>query len=127
MKTIKSVETLLERAKRNKSAVLKRNGYPVYEIFYSPNNFGDADLYHYNTLTARVNLTNQTIEHIYGESVSDADSVGTFLHALGFSHLEFGYKPVNGGFYIWNHTSDERKFLSELTDKEELKEFCNNN
>lgn len=108
MKTLKTVLTLKERAERNGEARVNRDGFEVYRV---ENNGKTASLFHYETLTAEVDLENQTILEIYGESVTDADSVGTFLNAYGFN-IFFGFRPVNGGFYAM--VGDETFFVDEL-------------
>lgn len=108
MKTLKTVLTLKERAERNGEARVNRDGVEIYRV---ENNGKKASLWHYETLTAEVDLESNTILEIYGESVSDADSVGTFLNAYGFN-LFFGYRPVNGGFYAM--VGDETFFVDEL-------------
>lgn len=106
MKIIKTVEKLVERAERKGVATLNKkvnDGYytcsPVTKEVYRVEKDGNIfTLYHYGTKTCQVDTAKNEILHIYGESVSDADSIFTFLHYFGIV-LTFGYKPVNGGFY----------------------------
>lgn len=106
MKIIKTVEKLVERAERKGVATLNKKvneGYysysPVTKEVYRVEKDGNIfTLYHYETETCQVDTATKEILHIYGESVSDADSIFTFLHYFGIV-LTFGYKPVNGGFY----------------------------
>lgn len=110
-KTIKTVRTLIERAERKGSAVIrKRDEYggmgfysetpEMVEVYRVENDGKHVELYHYETLTAKVDIENKKIVSVYGESRSDADSVETFLHELGVENVYFGFRPVNGGFYV---------------------------
>lgn len=108
MKTIKTVLTLKERAERKGVARTNRDGVEIYRV---RNNGKTASLWHYDTRTVRLDLESNTILEIYGESVSDADSVGTFLNAYGFN-IFFGFRSVNGGFYAM--VGDETFFVDEL-------------
>lgn len=106
MKIIKTVEKLVERAERKGVATLNKKvneGYysysPVTKEVYRVEKDGNIfTLYHYGTETCQVDTETKEILHVYGESVSDADSIFTFLHYFDIV-LTFGYKPVNGGFY----------------------------
>lgn len=106
MKIIKTVEKLVERAERKGVATLNKKvneGYYSYspvtkEVYRVEKDGAIFTLYHYGTETCQVDTATKEILHIYGESVSDADSIFTFLHYFGIV-LTFGYKPVNGGFY----------------------------
>ena len=106
MKIIKTVEKLIERAERKGVATLNKKvneGYyscsPVTKEVYRVEKDGTIfTLYHYGTETCQVDTATKEILRVYGESVSDADSIFTFLHYFGIV-LTFGYKPVNGGFY----------------------------
>lgn len=112
VKMIKTIITLEERAERNGCARLHRNGTEVYSIV---NNGKSLELYHYETLTLDIDLTNRVIRYIYGESRSDCDSINTLLKLYGFN-CKTGYKPVNGGFYITRF--NKTRFIHELTEKE---------
>lgn len=120
MKTIKTVQKLVERAERKGEARVNRDGFEVYRV---ENNGKTASLYHYETLTCEVDLENNTILEIYGESVSDADSVGTFLNAYGFN-LFLGYRPVNGGFY--GRVAEQEFFLDDFSETELAKKVMEN-
>ena len=106
MKIIKTVEKLIERAERKGVATLNKtfreNCYNFYngkqEVYRVEKDGAIFTLYHYETETCQVDTATKEILHVYGESVSDADSIFTFLHYFGIV-LTFGYKPVNGGFY----------------------------
>lgn len=106
MKIIKTVEKLIERAERKGVATLNKtfreNCYNFYngkqEVYRVEKDGAIFTLYHYETETCQVDTATKEILYIYGESVSDADSIFTFLHYFGIV-LTFGYKPVNGGFY----------------------------
>ncbi|QOC57426.1 terminal repeat-encoded protein P [Enterococcus phage 9181] len=104
MKIIKTVEKLIERAERKGVATLNRKvnqGYGVYytsEVYRVEKEGNIFTLYHYETKTCQIDTATEEILYVYGESVSDADSIFTFLHYFDIV-LSFGYKPVNGGFY----------------------------
>lgn len=106
MKIIKTVEKLIERAERKGVATLNRKvneGYYSYSLVtkevYRVEKEGNVfTLYHYGTKTGQVDTSTKEILYIYGESISDSDSIFTFLHYFDIE-LTFGYKPVNGGFY----------------------------
>ena len=113
-KTIKTVETLIERAQANYEktgkGVAKVNRRSVdgwdytnelQEVYRVETDGQSISLYHYGTLTAKV--TNNHIEHIYGQSVSDADSVATFLNetAQQFGVVyNAGYRPSVNRFSV---------------------------
>ena len=117
MKHIKLIETLGERAMRNGEAVHnRRTNYhdyglhyfgsqskapmtEVYRIEYSEV-FNVVRLYHYGTKTCAIDLSNNEITYIYGESRSDVDSIYTFIYYFTGKHVSIGYKHVNGGFYV---------------------------
>lgn len=106
MKIIKTVEKLIERAERKGVATLNKkvnDGYYTYsmiskEVYRVEKEGNIFTLYHYETKTCQIDTATKEILHIYGESVSDSDSIFTFLHYFDIA-LTFGYKPVNGGFY----------------------------
>lgn len=107
MKHIKLIETLNERAKKKGIATLNRrivDGYYTYshqkkEVYRIDNNEKEINLYHYETLTCTIDKAKKEVTYIYGRSVTDADSIGTFLKVNGIDGYTLGYKPVNGGFY----------------------------
>ena len=82
-KTIKTVETLIERAQANYEKTGKglakinrrqRDRWSVgdlQEVYRVETDGQSISLYHYETLTAKV--TNNHIEYIYGCSASDAE------------------------------------------------------
>lgn len=106
MKIIKTVEKLIERAERKGVATLNKkvnDGYYTYspvtkEVYRVEKDGNIFTLYHYETKTCQVDTAKNEILDVYGESISDADSIFTFLHYFDIV-LTFGYKPVNGGFY----------------------------
>lgn len=106
MKIIKTVEKLIGRAERKGVATLNKKvneGYysysPVTKEVYRVEKDGNVfTLYHYETKTCQLNTATNEILYVYGESVSDSDSIFTFLQYFDIV-LTFGYKPVNGGFY----------------------------
>lgn len=106
MKFIKTVEKLIERAEKKGVATLNRkvnDGYFTYslvtkEVYRVEKEGNIFTLYHYGTKTCQVDTATNEILYIYGESISDSDSIFTFLHYFDIV-LTFGYKPVNGGFY----------------------------
>lgn len=106
MKIIKTVEKLIERAERRDVATLNKkvnDGYYTYslvtkEVYRVEKEGNIFTLYHYGTKTCQIDTATKEILEVYGESVSDADSIFTFLHYFDIV-LTFGYKPVNGGFY----------------------------
>lgn len=111
MKFIKTIETLSERASRKGIAKINRNvaGWDYYHDYSGKQEvyrvefdegLNEWKLFHYGTLTAHVNMDTQEIKEIFGMSVSDADSIETFLYVIGLKKdVRFGYRPVNGGFY----------------------------
>lgn len=122
MKYIQTIATLIERASRNGAAKISRRSEYGMGWFYSnekaplqevyrvefDKNTDQWKLFHYETLTAWVDLKENKILTIYGESRSDADSLETFFHELGMDNLSFGYRPSNGGFYCRvDNQSDE--------------------
>lgn len=121
MRTIKSVEMLTERAQRKGVATLNRNGSEVYRVEIDADT-GWKRLFHYGTLTAELDEYN-TFQHVFGMSVSDADSIETFLNYFNVTKLFMGYKPVNGGFYIGNY-DNEHLYLAD-SNREELLHFVN--
>ncbi len=106
MKIIKTVEKLIERAERKGVATLNKkvnDGYYTYsmvttEVYRVEKEGTIFTLYHYGTKTCQIDAATKEILFVYGESISDADSIFTFLHYFDIV-LTFGYKPVNGGFY----------------------------
>ena len=72
---------------------------------------GEMSLFHYGTPTARV--ANGKPYYIYGESVSDADSLSTFLEDVThpYCNAQFGYRPVNGGFYAVTWTNEKPVYV----------------
>lgn len=115
-KTIETVRTLVERAERKGVAIKRARQRDMWgvgdlqEVYRVENDGKHVELYHYETLTAKVDIEKKQIVSIYGESRSDADSVETFLDTVGIKNVAIGYKPVNGGFYaqIQNIDNDYR-------------------
>lgn len=108
MKTIKTIVTLNERATRKGTAKINTRQRDYYtgwvggmiEKYRIETENDTSKLYHYGTLTATIDTNKKDVLYLYGESVSDSDSIGTFLESNGIDGYQFGYKPVNGGFYI---------------------------
>ena len=127
MKIIKTVEKLIERAERKGVATLNKtlreNYYHFYngkqEVYRVEKDGAIFTLYHYETETCQVDTATKEILQIYGESVSDADSIFTFLHYFGIV-LTFGYKPVNGGFYA--SVNGRQIFIDEFDRSENFTE-----
>ena len=117
-KRIKTIETLVERAQRRGTAVQSKrieDGMYTYsmvtkEVYRVEITEERAQLFHYGTLTAEIDLLANKVVKVYGQSLSDADSVATFLNIFGFN-VDFGYRPVNGGFYL--HTNEKPIFEAE--------------
>ena len=127
MKIIKTVEKLIERAERKGVATsnktFRENYYNFYngkqEVYRVEKAGTIFTLYHYETETCQVDTATKEILYIYGESVSDADSIFTFLHYFDIV-LTFGYKPVNGGFYAG--VNDQQIFIDEFDGSENFTE-----
>ena len=114
MTHIKTVETLCERADRRGVAVnRKRRRYDDYggmwgsthqrdliEVYRVESKDGIVKLYHYETLTCVVNRNTLSVDYVYGESISDANSIYTFINYYLNLEPRIGYRPVNGGLYI---------------------------
>ena len=114
MRYIKIVETMCERADRLGVAVnRKRTRYDDYggmwsstherdlmEVYRVESNDGIVKLYHYETLTCVVNRNTLSVEYVYGESISDANSIYTFINYYLNLEPRIGYRPTNGGLYI---------------------------
>ena len=130
-KTLKTVITLMKRAERKGVAIKRVREQDTWgvgdlqEVYRVENNSKTVSLYHYETLTAKVNLENMQLIEIYGESRSDSDSVATFLSELGFKNFDFGFKPVNGGFWLFTYKDGERQeiYLDEQGENAVINEF----
>ena len=130
-KTLKTVITLMKRAERKGVAIKRVREQDTWgvgdlqEVYRVENNSKTVSLYHYETLTAKVNLENMQLIEIYGESRSDSDSVATFLSELGFKNFDFGFKPVNGGFWLFTYKDGERQeiYLDEHGENAVINEF----
>ena len=94
MKRIKIIEKLINKAEETGYASLSRNGTKVYEVEVTPNGF--YKLKHYGTETLYYDKLTRHLIHYYGESVSDRDSMNTFLSYLGEHRYYFRYGPVMG-------------------------------
>jgi len=99
----KTVLALIERASRKGMA--KAYSYTGWrgekqhiEKYRVVNEGNKWSLYHYETLTATV--TDGHGEVIYGESRSDADSIGTFLTELAGKAPEMHFYPSNSVFTV---------------------------
>lgn len=130
-KTIETVITLMKRAEKKGVAIKRarqRDRWGVgelQEVYRVENNGKTVSLYHYETLTAKVDLENMQLIEVYGESRSDGDSVATFLSELGFKNFDFGFKPVNGGFWLFTNKDGERQetYLDEQGETAVINEF----
>lgn len=130
-KKIETVITLMKRAESKGKAIKRARQRDMWgvgdlqEVYRVENNGKTISLYHYETLTAKVDLENMQLIEIYGESRSDGDSVATFLSELGFKNFDFGYKPVNGGFWLFTYKDGERQeiYLEEHGENAVITEF----
>ncbi|QEP29564.1 hypothetical protein PEf771_150 [Enterococcus phage PEf771] len=130
-KKVETVITLMKRAERKGVAIKRarqRDRWGVgdlQEVYRVENNGKTVSLYHYETLTAKVDLENMQLIEVYGESRSDGDSVATFLSELGFKNFDFGFKPVNGGFWLFTNKDGERQetYLDEQGETAVINEF----
>lgn len=91
MKFIKTVDQLATRADNNKKGFARLNGRYLDDVYYT-NELEEkysvtkqdnmVELKHWGTTTAKVELVPNglnEIKYLYGQSRSDADSIGTFL------------------------------------------------
>lgn len=130
-KKVETVITLMKRAERKGVAIKRARQRDMWgvgdlqEVYRVENNGKTVSLYHYETLTAKVDLENMQLIEIYGESHSDSDSVATFLSELGFKNFDFGFKPVNGGFWLFTYKDGERQeiYLDEHGENAVINEF----
>lgn len=130
-KKVETVITLMKRAERKGVAIKRARQRDMWgvgdlqEVYRVENNGKTVSLYHYETLTAKVDLENMQLIEIYGESRSDGDSVATFLSELGFKNFDFGFKPVNGGFWLFTNKDGERQetYLDEQGETAVINEF----
>lgn len=107
MKHIKIIADLNERAKRRGSSVIRRREFydkhstgilkEVYRIEDSENTI---KLYHFQTLTCEIDKNQNALPYIYGESVSDANSISTFLIENGINNYSLGFKKSENRFYF---------------------------
>lgn len=103
MKRIITIENLFERAmkmaKRKEDnlgyAYTNRFGHAVYAVIVDLNSM-QITLKHYGTVTILYDLKNEELLSWYGESVSDRDSMNTFLNCLGEDKYYFRYGPKMG-------------------------------
>ena len=130
-KTVETVITLMKRAEKKGVAIKRARQRDMWgvgelqEVYRVENNGKTVSLYHYETLTAKVDLENMQLIEVYGESRSDGDSVATFLSELGFKNFDFGFKPVNGGFWLLTNKDGERQetYLDEQGETAVINEF----
>lgn len=130
-KKVETVITLMKRAESKGKAIKRARQRDMWgvgdlkEVYRVENDGKTISLYHYETLTAKVDLENMQLIEIYGESRSDGDSVATFLSELGFKNFDFGYKPVNGGFWLFTNKDGERQeiYLDEHGENAVINEF----
>ncbi|QYS24533.1 hypothetical protein [Enterococcus phage GVEsP-1] len=130
-KKVGTVITLMKRAEKKGVAIKRARQRDMWgvgelqEVYRVENNGKTVSLYHYETLTAKVDLENMQLIEVYGESRSDGDSVATFLSELGFKNFDFGFKPVNGGFWLFTYKDGERQeiYLDEQGETAVINEF----
>lgn len=130
-KKVGTVITLMKRAEKKGVAIKRARQRDMWgvgdlqEVYRVENNGKTVSLYHYETLTAKVDLENMQLIEVYGESRSDGDSVATFLSELGFKNFDFGFKPVNGGFWLFTNKDGERQetYLDEQGETAVINEF----
>ena len=130
-KTVGTVITLMKRAEKKGVAIKRARQRDMWgvgdlqEVYRVENNGKTVSLYHYEILTAKVDLENMQLIEVYGESRSDGDSVATFLSELGFKNFDFGFKPVNGGFWLFTNKDGERQetYLDEQGETAVITEF----
>lgn len=103
MKKIQIIQNLYDsarlRAFRSDAGIgvasLKRQGRQVYSVKFNQR-YGLVELIHYGTTTIRYDLNHHSLLYWYGESVSDRDSMNTFLSCVGDNENYFRYGPVMG-------------------------------
>lgn len=105
MKYIKTIVTLIERAEKKGTAKIntrEKDWYTgwtgdIIEKYRVDIKEGKAILYHYGTHTATVNTVDNELEYYYGESVSDRDSLNTFVDYFSIEP-NFRYFPSTETF-----------------------------
>lgn len=132
MKYIKLVDKLATRA--DNKGFARVNGYycdglypdELTEKYSVTVNNDTATLQHWGTVTAIVDISKHEIKYIYGQSVSDADSIGTFLDHYGANEQDtnvtvhdevtgdFTFKPTK--VFLGYYPSKE-KFHIDVNDK----------
>lgn len=107
MKFIKTIDTLLAKAEQKGFARINgryNDGYGLgeleekYSIKIEDN---ILTMKHWGTVTAQINLHDNTLEYHYGESVSDRDSLNTLVYCLGIAP-NFRYLPSKDLFIYEN-------------------------
>ena len=97
-KFIKTIDTLLAKAKQKGFAKINgryNDGYGAgeleekYSIKIEDN---ILTMKHWGTVTAQINLHDNTLEYYYGQSVSDRDSLNTLIESLYIEGI-FRYFP----------------------------------
>lgn len=106
--TVQSMVEMLQRTGREES---ERGVYRITRKSFEDQH--TSNLYHYGTPTARV--TNGVPFYLYGESISDASSVETFINEVMYTNMniQFGFRPVNGGFYcyVYDRETDTGEYV----------------
>lgn len=122
---LKNIESLIERASRNQTA--KQGAYNA-QYFKTKDNQVIFRLFHYGTLTLETRETKHDcwIENLYGESVSDVNSIEYALELVtGLKNrLVISFNPVNGGFYATNHYTNQKFFIDDYSESQ-FKELTN--
>lgn len=133
MKYIKLVDKLATRADNKGFAHV--NGYyhdglypdELTEKYSVSVENGVSTLKHWGTITAIVDTSKHEIKYIYGQSISDADSIGTFLDHYGANEQDtnvtvhdevtgdFTFKPAK--VFLGYYPSKE-KFHIDVNDKD---------
>lgn len=107
MKFIKTIDNLLAKAQEKGFARINgryNDGYGLghLEEKYSIEIEGDSlTMKHWGTVTAQINLHDNTLEYYYGQSNSDRDSLNTLVYCLGIAP-NFRYLPSKDLFIYEN-------------------------
>lgn len=103
MKEIKLITSMLNRLdnKTEQFPTVRhvRNGREIYRV---EKRLTMYSLYHYDTLTLIYDTEKQDVLYHFGISVSDRDSMNTFLYYFGVSHTEFRFGSNIGFLRVEN-------------------------
>lgn len=114
-KYIKKIENMVDVAERRGEST-----QGAYNVTHEEDT-NTYCLYHYGTMTAKIVAGN--IVQAYGIGTSDADSVETFVNLVASNiqgYTNFGYRPVNGGFYANSAGSDTYIYMDEADSEEDF-------